>query len=101
MEGKLGRLEQSDSVTPTIGTQTEGVGGVFHLALDLVLKNSVVDGKVVGAEVRYAPEGTRLVLQGAFGRRTSRCHLPGPVVPPQLPYCPLRPARWAMTVPSR
>ena len=52
MEGDRGGLEQGVSATHTIGTQTEGDGGVICLALDLVLENSVVDGRVVGGLVR-------------------------------------------------
>ena len=49
VEDMRGGLEQGASTTRTVGTQTEGAGGVTRLALDLALKHSSVDGRVVGA----------------------------------------------------
>ena len=101
VEDKQGGLKQGDSTTRTIGTETEGAGGVTHLVLDIVLENSVVDGRVVGAEVRYAQAGALLVLAGALRRHTSSCCLPDPVVSLLVLYCPFRPQRWAMTMPAK
>ena len=60
MEDEPGGLKQGASTRRTIGTQTEGAGRVTHLALDMVLENSAVDGRAVGAEVRYASAGAPL-----------------------------------------
>ena len=52
VEDEQGGPQQGDSATPTISTQTEVAGGVVRLALDLGIKDSADNGRVVGAEVR-------------------------------------------------
>ena len=57
MEGEQGELQQGAPASRTVGTRTEGAGGVIRITVELVLEHSAADGSIAGMDVRYAPAG--------------------------------------------